>query len=418
MGIVFFFLVLLILSLTLGQLGRISLFEVNIYLHDFFVFFFSFFSSFYFLIRKKSLVIPKAFFPIFMFLFIAFVSLINALRWLDFSLWFQSSLYFFRYLLYLSVFFFVYNFFKNLSVEEKRVYFRRTIFWLAFSGVILALFGFIQLTVFPDFSKFDPSLGWDPHKNRLASTFFDPNFTGGYLVSRLLLPSLLGGGFLGVLSIILVLLAIFFTFSRSAWGMLLVTLIAKEAYALIKLKKNKMLVNLLLKILIIPIFAFSIYRFVPAVQTRLSGITDPADSARFRLTSWKNALTIARDNFWLGVGFNTYRFAQEKYGFFESNLPLGGHSGSGSDSSLLLVLATSGVLGLLSFLGFYLLLLFDAWRNRTLLGSVVFASTLGILAQSVFVNSLFYSPILISWWILLGVYFASEQKKKLRSFAA
>ncbi|MFB6225400.1 MAG: hypothetical protein ABEI13_02995, partial [Candidatus Paceibacteria bacterium] len=56
---------------------------------------------------------------------------------------------------------------------------------LIYTGLILAVMGFIQLVVVPDFS-FMAKYGWDPHQGRLLATWFDPNFLGGFLGMSLL----------------------------------------------------------------------------------------------------------------------------------------------------------------------------------------------------------------------------------------
>jgi len=147
--------------------------------------------------------------------------------------------------------------------------------------------------------------------------------------------------------------------------------------------------------------AFASYRLIPRVQTRLTGITDPSDSARFRLISWKNTLGFVKDNPIIGVGFNTYRFAQERKGLFDITNPLGGHSGSGADSSLLLVLATTGVIGFISYISIHLFSIFRGIQEKA---PPFLAISFSLLAESNFINSLFYAPILLVWFFLLGIY--------------
>ena len=91
---------------------------------------------------------------------------------------------------------------------------------------------------------------------------------------------------------------LFLTFSRSTWAMVAVMVFI---YGVFKSRKI-LLLSLVL--------GFLAYFAVPRVQTRISGITDPADSAQFRLVSWKNTLEIAKDNLFLGVGVNSFRYAQ------------------------------------------------------------------------------------------------------------
>ena len=203
------------------------------------------------------------------------------------------------------------------------------------SSVLLAIFGVIQLAVYPDLSKLASQYGYDPHKNRLVSTFLDPNFTAAYLVlgsililsqnnstsstaTPLLRSSRVTLGLLGLLFI-----ALIFTFSRSGWLMLAASIFL---YGLLRSPK----------LLIVALIAgFLAYFAVPRVQTRISGITDPDDSAKLRLVSWGHAVTIFEENLIFGVGFNLYRPAQERFGFFDYKDMEGGHAGAGSDSSLL-----------------------------------------------------------------------------------
>ena len=76
--------------------------------------------------------------------------------------------------------------------------------------------------------------------------------------------------------------------------------------------------------------------------------------------------------------------ARQKYIGIES---FESHACSGSDSSLLLVLATTGVAGFLSFL----FLLIHVWRNSNSLSKTLLVAT---LVHSMFSNSLFYPWIL------------------------
>lgn len=255
------------------------------------------------------------------------------------------------------------------------------------AAVVLALAGLVQLLILPDFARLDPALGWDPHRNRLSSTFFDPNFTGAFLV--LSLVSFLFGEvkFSPKIRLVvggLLLLAIILTFSRSAYLMLAVALL------LIGWQRDKRLVVATL------VLGFSAYYFVPRIQTRLAGITDPADSARLRLVSWSNAVEIFDENPLIGVGFNAYRYVQEQRGYFDYRQPLGNRSGAGADSSLLFVLATTGVLGFGGYLLFWLGLItsrrLPSYRRWLLLA---------LILESSFINSLFYPPIMV--WVFLEV---------------
>lgn len=392
----------LILSLIGGQLLKIGLKGISFYACDLLAIFFVTWAIIFFSVLKKSFSIPKIFLPFVVFSLIAFISLIRARGWLIGDYWVISSLYLVRFILYLFVGIAVSNFSK---LENFGPLIIRTV---VISGVLLAIFGFLQLLILPDMSILDPSLGWDPHKNRLASTFMDPNFTGAYLVIALVLSFKRKMGDMGNLRDVgamgamrgIILIGILLTFSRSAWGMLVVC-----GFLLLLLSKLKSSQKLLLTGFMV-VIALMAYRFVPSVQTRISGITDPADSAQFRLISWENTLDFVKENPIIGVGFNTYRYAQERKGLFDITNPLGGHSGSGSDSSLLLVFATTGILGGLGYLWGMIGVIKKSITGMT--NTELFAITFGLLLESNFINSLFYAPILILWFLLVGVSFVKD----------
>ncbi len=267
---------------------------------------------------------------------------------------------------------------------------------LLFYTVLSVLFGFVQLLLYPDFSVFVAE-GWDPHKNRLVGALFDPNFLGAVLVFGFNL--ILGlhtftrarahAFFYDFSLIALLLIGILLTFSRSAWLMLSISILA---WGLLRYRKL-LLISFLL--------GFASYLAVPRIQTRLSHITDPSDSAHFRLISWSNTLDAYFRGPLRGVGYNSFRFVQKDLGIISAGW--GGHSGGGSDSSLLLVLATTGPVGLFLFLCFVLSPIFSFRRISANLWRTIYVATLpALLMESFFVNSLFYPQILFLWGVLLA----------------
>lgn len=361
---------LCVLLLSIGQFSAIyKSGDSSVYLFDIVIGLFSVVGILYFLI-KKQVSLPKPFLFFLGFTAIAAISLLVRFELYELMEVVTSGFYLVRWAVYLTAALVLYN-----MLSQKLISCDQVVGAFIISGVFVSIAGFIQLVVLPDFTVLDPTLGWDPHKNRLASTFFDPNFTGAYLVICfiLLFEHNKRSPWIWVL-----LAAVFLTFSRSSWGMLALAILVYGVF------KYRWL--LVLSLLV----AFSTYFFVPRVQTRLSGVTDPADSATLRLVSWGNAWEICRDNLVLGVGFNTYRYVQRDYGFLTPD-SVDIHSGAGADSSLLFVLATTGIFGLVMFvLGFTYM--------RGVMLSAVFA---GLLLHSQFVNSLFYPPILFLWLILI-----------------
>lgn len=384
------FFYLCLATLSLGQLVSLSKISgLNIYLFDVVITFFALFGTIHFLSNSwQDFFIPKPLLFLYIFCFVGVMSLIKPFFNLPFDQFIISGFYLFRLFIYTTSGVVVANMVRHNLISPLQI-----VSAFIYSGLFIALAGFIQLILIPDFEILDSSLGWDPHKNRLASTFFDPNFTGGYLVLclTLLIYKFDFKKFFKADAVIAIILgiALVLTFSRSAWGMMSLVILV---YGLFKYR-------LLLFGAIL--LAFLAYFAVPRIQTKIASTTDPADSAAFRLVSWKNTWNIAKDNLFLGVGFNTFRYVQKDYGVFEID-SLGGNSGAGSDSSLLFILATTGVLGLVIFLAFLMKtplakargLFSQKISNANAGGLFGWAILIGLLFQSQFINSLFFPQVL------------------------
>uniref|UniRef100_A0A7C4TLU8 O-antigen ligase-related domain-containing protein n=1 Tax=candidate division WWE3 bacterium TaxID=2053526 RepID=A0A7C4TLU8_UNCKA len=375
--------------LSLGQLGVISrASDLKVYFFDFAIFSYVLVGLTYLLFVKRKFFIPKIY--SFYILLLVWMVLTFTVTATNFGV--EQRLVALSYLVRFATYFVAALVAKNL-LNMKIIKVKKFLDLLFFTGFLFSLAGFAQLVLFPDFTELDSSLGLDPHKNRLASTFLDPNFAGGYLA--FILSTALGTNLFNfykwtsikkVLYILVPLLALFLTFSRSSWAMLAVVVLV---YGFFKSRKLLVLSLLLMA---------CVYFAIPRVQTRLSGTTDPADSAAFRLISWKNAFEIAQDNLIFGVGYNTYRYAQQDYGFITAG-ETGGNSGAGADSSLLLALATTGGIGLALFIWPIFYAIYESiFLKRTF---IVAATLLGLVIHSQFVNSLFYPPILFMWLLFL-----------------
>lgn len=269
-------------------------------------------------------------------------------------------------------------------------------------GIIFTTASIAQFILVPDLS-FLVSQGWDPHQKRLVSTLLDPNFTGGVLIILLSITTSLflfqKKNFYLVLTLFYF-IGIILTFSRSSYLALLVSL------ATIGILKS-------------PKFSFSflalfIFVIITNNQARLR-IMDAFtidQTVQARLESYTKAISIFQQNPVFGVGFNTYRYAQSQYGFFSPDEPLGGHSGAGSDSSLLLIAATTGILGLTTFLLFMLSIfkILIGESRKSYIGLSALASFSAIAVHSQFVNSFFYPQIMILIWFTLGLVYVAGKK--------
>ncbi len=108
------------------------------------------------------------------FITFTFISLLLNIATIPSSDALISFFYFVRFVAYLSLFFIVQDFKK----------YQTKIFNLtALTAFILVILGFLQLKFFPDFDVLRmQEKGWDPHIGRMLSTWFDPNFLGGFFV--------------------------------------------------------------------------------------------------------------------------------------------------------------------------------------------------------------------------------------------
>jgi len=309
--------------------------------------------------------------PLLVFSFIAFFSwLIKApLHPLNENL--IAFLYFFRWLVYASVFFL-------FSIKRK---------WLVRTGLGVAIIGLIQYFFFPDM-RFLANYGWDDHYYRLIFPFLDPAFTGLILsLTLILMTQKFWQKRFSLYSLFsIVYLALALTYSRSSYLAFLVgmTVISRQ-------KKSWQLFLISLVLLLATVFLLP--------QPGGEGVNLLRTSTiEARIQNYQHTWQIIKDQPFLGVGFNFYRYAQRDYGFLGENWQIN-HAGAGADSSLMFVWATTGIFGLIAYL----------WLLKTML-KVEAASLWAVIIHSFFNNSLFYSWVMLWLWLLL-----STQKKKKES---
>ncbi len=303
--------------------------------------------------------------------------------------------------------------------RDKTGFFRKLLIGsMILSMVLIVILGFLQLKFFPSFLELGLYLdGWDPHIGRLLSTWFDPNFIGGYLAFVLPVTLALGLYFkrnkklrwavvlLGISAIGLV--ALYLTFSRSGYLAMVVALGILTFFT-----SRKMLVALVLLVTL----AFTVSprmqeRTIEAVDSAkgLIGLDSqkPLDpTARLRVYSWQFAREIIADYPLLGAGFGRYAFEINERG----HGLLSDHSSGGSDSSLLTIWAQTGIFGLLSYLAIGFVAAITAirriWKKNDinsylLLG--LLSGFAGMMVHSVFVNSLLYALMMVYLWIGLAL---------------
>lgn len=390
---------LIIFSIIIGQLVRIPLGKSGgILISDILVIglFFIYFVKKIF--SREKWYISLSGLCLLLFLSVAFLSLLNGLRLLETNQMIISFFYFLRLLSYGGIFFIT----QDVLQGEKKIYSFKKILIITF--LIFAILGIVQLIFYPNLSLLTQLEGWDPHMGRLFSTFLDPNFAGAFLtIAFIVATSLLfytksieGKVTLFVLAS-LSFISIILTYSRSAYLFLAISFIV-----LCLLKSRK--------IILLGIVAFIILALIfPRTVERLQGIQSIDESARARFKSWGNTLIITRDYPLLGVGYNSFRYAQERYNFVEKEEK--SHSAAGSDSSGLLILVTTGIIGFIFFILFYLSAMKESlisyWRSASLqkkaFGLALISILVGLIFNSIFINSLFYPAIMIPLFIILGI---------------
>lgn len=386
MANILFSIALIFLSFTylLGQLGRIQLSgEVALILLDISLGVVIGIWCLYLLIWKRTelsmLIHSPLARPLFLFFSVCLVSLVSNIANLVQGEFIIAFLYLLRLLFYYSLFLLI----PTLSLPRRESVTKA----MVGTGLGVVLLGYVQLLVYPDMRNLI-YLGWDDHYYRMVSTFFDPNFTGIFLVLYLFFivekgrklkdkKSSLFYGTVGILTF----LAIFLTYSRTAF----LALIVGGTLYLLFLKKVRYLLGLgLLSAILILFLSNTQYESLNPLRTA---------SINARFLAGENAITIIKDNPILGVGFNAYRYALERYNL-SSDAKYPHHGESGTDNSLLFITATTGLVGLLSFL--------FLWGRIVLLrksSPVFIASITALFVGSLFVNAIFYTFLLL--WIAL-----------------
>ena len=185
---------------------------------------------------------------------------------------------------------------------------------------------------------------------------------------------------------ILVYLALLTTFSRSSYLMFLVSGLTFSF-----LKKSKIYIFATVMLFALLLVGFQVYTNLVAQPRNI----DREQSASSRLNTWEQGITIFQKYPVLGIGFNAYRYGIREFKLGDEQF-LQSHGSSSNDSSLLFVLSTTGIIGLLSFLYFLFSLVHANYSNKQI---IVIPALLGLFVHSLFANSLFYPPILA--WILI-----------------
>jgi len=394
--IVFFLYLLLLVIFPLGVLIRITpLTNVNIYPQDLLVGLI-FMITLIIYIRNGS-EYKNIFKSIFLFNVIAIISLIiNSARLSGTELLISSS-YLLRLDAYFSlVFLGLFNFSKpQIKILEKT---------FLISSLTVVVLGFVQFVFYNNLRNLY-YLGWDEHLYRMFSTFLDPNFMGLYLalLSIFIIGQIIKTNkkntyfyshfiFAGI-----TLLALILTYSRTA----IISFALGTAFLTIYLNKIKIFVVLII-LLFGGVLALSNFYIEGMNPVRIA-------SSEARLESMGEALEIFSDSPIYGVGFNTYRYAQIKKGFRDEKLSIVSNADAGTDNSFLFVLATTGVIGIFTYLNIWKQIIVKIRKLSISNKAIAFSIIVTLFSASFFINGLFYMPIMLWVFVYFGMHVLKEK---------
>lgn len=309
------------------------------------------------------------------------------------------SLYQFLVALLYAIRFLFYTIGILISVTLLDTKFKKIIPYFLFgTSIVLSLFGLLQYFYYPALRNLYYA-GWDEHLYRLFSTFLDPNFIGLFFVCGLLLgihlfvqeKTLPRKIFLSS-GITLTMLTLFLTYSRGAY----IAALVGVSVTLWRMGYRK-LIFAVTGLIVVGVIGLELLspRSEGTKLLRTASVDARLDSVR------QAGIIIVHDPF-MGVGFDAYRYAQQKEGFLTKNI-VTTHSGAGTDNSFLFVFATTGIAGLLAYFMMTYNVLKLSFVSKTPIGHALFATYLALIVGSFFVNALFY-PFLLVWaWVLLGL---------------
>lgn len=299
-----------------------------------------------------------------------------------------SGFYAVRWIVYALLFFFI----RESSRENKEKIQRI----MLVTGIIFVAIGYMQFFYYSNLKNLF-YLGWDEHMYRLFGAFLDPNFTGIFL--SLFLVFLLGKRlkmpiepltknklFLSII-IAFTLGSLILTFSRSAF---LTLFFASTVFFFLIGKKRWIFI--MIGIMLVVGMVLSQRFYIESVNPFRT------ISYQARLKSMKEAIGVFSHKPVLGVGFNAYRYAQLHYGSRGQQNIETSHADAGVENSFFFVLATTGILGLIA----YVFMLFNILKN-TYRNPVVFSSIVGLCIGSMFINALFFPPLMLWMWVVVGL---------------
>lgn len=264
------------------------------------------------------------------------------------------------------LFVFLAAYFLFISIDEKKEKIFLEAIWIVSS--LVSLYAVLQ------YFNLDPYI-WDSNDPRSFSSLGQPNNLATYLT--MLIPL---GIFLflqeknlfksGLLFVILLInfLALVFTYSRAGWISFLISMVV---LLVLTIKTNFKVYKILLLLLFF-IVVFKVSMNLPnfkennfTLKKRVLSLASSKDETKKeRIYLWKGALFLIRDYYLLGSGWENIYYLFPKYKYKEINK---GSSALGLPDKLhneyLNYAASTGFIGLFSFLFFITVIIFQSLKN-------------------------------------------------------
>lgn len=325
-----------------------------------------------FLSKQKE---SKIFVYIRNFLIIAIFSYLLSLFIFGFSAAITGGLYLIRLIVYSYFFLFALKFPKKLLVKS-----------LLLVSVTSGVFGIFQYFLYPDVRALT-FWGWDDHLFRMVGTFLDPAFLALILVlgaTIALFSYLRNKRGVYILSFVFLTVCLAFTYSRAGY---LTFILGMFLIALLKREFKLIIAGVVLFLLFLP--------FLPRPAgegVRLERVA----SIVGRIGNYSESVRLFEKSPVFGVGYNNICLAKQKYLNFKE---INSHSCSGLDSSIMVILVTTGLIGFFVFIH-SALGVFKSLFSKSFYSQLFVVSALEVFINSFFANSLFY-PWIMAWMAIL-----------------
>jgi O-antigen ligase len=275
--------------------------------------------------------------------------------------------------------------------------------------LVFAAFGIVQALFLPHFAQLvypesRVAMDWDEQGHRLVSTVLEPNIAGAMILIVLLiqLAQLGAGERVALWKPTLMFAALVGTLSRSSFVGLFVG--GLVILAVRGVSRRILRFAVLLAVLLLPLGpkAFQFARDYNKLSIDASALS--------RVANWLRLLTVFGDNKLVGVGFNTFRYVQERYGY----TAMDAISASSADGGILFVAVMTGVVGVALYLGMLALVVWRCravWRNplaaksEQAMATGIAAATIAVCVHSFFVNSLLTPFVMEPLWVVWALAF-------------